>query len=156
MTSSEVKIQMGRQRIAISPQKILNALKQNLGFGLQNTYNFWSAFKMPWLKRLQKQLTWRNIDSADLGSASQIFDTFAASKNSLTSDHKKITIPVWLEVYSNLIKCKNNLFLCDSWIVFLCPIVGENCIIINKIAYSQDLARGLQLIDVMNRYSDFE
>ena len=56
---------------------------------------------------------------------------------------------MWKEVYLSLIKYKNNLTLCDTWTILLYPLRGEDQITSKNTTYTEELAQGLQLIDIL-------
>lgn len=64
--------------------------------------------------------------------------------------------PIWKGAYSNLIKCKRNSILNDPWAELHCLLIGEDCITNNNCStYTQKYAKGLCLIDFLNRESKF-
>lgn len=99
----------GKTKNSFVPAEILHDPKEVCGLGIQNTHDFCSALKVPWLRRLQKDSTWHSIHMEDLGAGKLIFDPFTMNESQL--------IEAWREVYSNIMKCKNNLIIMD------CPTV---------------------------------
>ena len=62
---------------------------------------------------------------------------------------------VWHEVYSNLLKCKQNLVRKDPMNVLLCTISGEPDIMKKNTQYTADWAKGLRVLDIIDTHSKF-
>ena len=129
--------------------RILHALMELFGIGLKSTYDFLSALKIPWHKRLKKNQ--HGTPSNDL-----IFDRFTENKSQLKSNCKKISKPVWSELYSSIVKCQNNLILHDPWTILLCPILGETFVAKTNTLYTWDCENGLRLMDILTKDSIFK
>ena len=48
--------------------------KSNNGLGLQIVYNFWSAIKLGWLRRLGKNSFWKTLHVENLRDKSLLFN----------------------------------------------------------------------------------
>ena len=122
---------------------------------MQRIKDFWNSLKLPWLRRLAAESSWKNLHREEVGIGVEIFDPFTTNETKIKKVCKVTKNPVWREIYSSLLKCKQNLVRKDSMNILLCPVVGEPDIMKKNTQYTADWAEGLRVIDIIDTNSEF-
>ena len=141
----------GNLKPSIVTEAILYAPKDKMGLGMHRIKDFWNLLKLPWLRRLAADSSWKSLHREEVGAGVETFDPFTATESKIKKVCKATKNQVWREIYGNLLKCKQNLVRKDPINTLLCPIVGEPDIMKKIHNTLQTGQKALELLTLLTR-----